>query len=153
MSTPSDNPSTTGSVRAFIDDFSSWARSRPDIQAVTLVGSHARHAATKASDIDLVILADTPKRYLDDTSWISRFGIIDRQQVEHYGPVTSLRVWYRHGPEVEYGLTTPKWARSPLDPGTRQVIEEGMLVLFEQGSLLSRHTHQEEDKPTNTDLR
>ena len=53
--------------------------------------------------------------------------------------MTSLRVWYRDGLEVEFGLTDESWAASPLDAGTRSVILDGIVVLFERGDLLSRH--------------
>lgn len=39
-----------------------------------------------------------------------------------------------------YGMTAPDWAAIPLDAGTRRVISEGMIVLFERGEQLSRHT-------------
>jgi hypothetical protein len=52
--------------------------------------------------------------------------------------VQSLRVFYRNGLEVEFGLTDPAWAALPLDEGTRQVIAGGMRVLFERGHNLSR---------------
>jgi hypothetical protein len=38
-----------------------------------------------------------------------------------------------------YGMTTPDWAAIPLDDGTRKVIQDGMIVLFERGNLLSQH--------------
>ena len=92
------------------------------------------------SDIDLVILTDQPQKYLDDIQWIERFGAVEKHQTEDYGKLTSLRVWYQNGPEVEYGITTPDWAAVPLDARDTEVISDGMLVLFERGNLLSRHT-------------
>jgi hypothetical protein len=44
--------------------------------------------------------------------------------------VTSLRVWYADGPEVEFGFATPGWMASPLDDGTRKVLEDGFRVLY-----------------------
>ncbi|MGA8620991.1 MAG: hypothetical protein WB660_21000 [Candidatus Sulfotelmatobacter sp.] len=55
-----------------------------------------------------------------------------------YGRVTSLRVWYSRGYEVEYGLTDESWIAFPLDQGTKQVISDGIRILFERESLLSR---------------
>jgi predicted nucleotidyltransferase len=78
-------------VPAFLSEFSRWAASEPDILAVALVGSHARNEATDGSDVDLVIVARDPKSYLENTRWAQRFGTIDRQQIEQYGKVTSLR--------------------------------------------------------------
>ena len=131
---------TIEDIRDFLTAFISWASSQADVQGVALLGSYARAAARDDSDIDLVVLTDQPSRYLDDIQWIERFGKVEKHQTEDYGKLTSLRVWYQNGPEVEYGITTPDWASTPLDAGTLQVISDGMLVLFERGDLLSQHT-------------
>lgn len=125
-------------VLAFLSEFSRWAASQPGILAVALVGSYARNEATDSSDVDLVIVAREPKSYLEDTRWARSFGTVDRHQIEHYGKVTSLRVWYAGGHEVEYGFTDERWAALPLDEGTGNVIGGGMEILFECGSILSR---------------
>jgi len=126
-------------IRDFLDAFINWASAQADVQGIALVGSYARRAAREDSDIDLVILTDTPRKYLDDNTWIERFGSVEKQQTEDYGKLTSLRVWYQNGSEVEYGITTPDWAAAPLDAGASRVISDGMLVLFERGNLLSRY--------------
>lgn len=126
-------------IRDFLNLFVTWTSEQPDVQAVGLVGSYARGDAQEESDIDLVILTDYPQKYLEGTEWTERFGTLEKHQIEEYGELTSLRVWYRDGHEVEYGITTPDWAANPLDEGTREVIEGGMNVLFERGDLLSRH--------------
>lgn len=125
-----------------------WASARTDIQAVALVGSFARDTATETSDVDLVIITEDPQKYLTKTAWTGAFGSVITQQVEDYGKLTSLRVWYKSGIEIEYGFTTPAWAQSPLDEGTRQVIEDGLRVLFERGTLLSQYeTPRHQSRP------
>lgn len=128
-----------GHIQNFREAFVGWAAEQADIQAVALVGSYARGEARDDSDIDLVILTDQPSKYLDDIQWIERFGVVEKQQTEDYGKLISLRVWYRNGPEVEYGFTAPEWAAAPLNAGTKEVMLGGMLVLFERGNLLSRY--------------
>jgi predicted nucleotidyltransferase len=130
---------TRAHIHDFLDAFVSWAEAQPDVHGIALVGSYARNAAREDSDIDLVLLTDQPQKYLEDIRWIERFGAPEKHQVEDYGKLISLRVWYPNAPEVEYGITTPDWAALPLDDGTRQVISDGMFVLSERGSLLSRH--------------
>ena len=115
-----------------------WAESDAEVRAVALVGSHARRAATETSDVDLVVLLRDPSTYLHDTSWTERFGPVSRQSPEQYGRVTSVRVWYADGREVEFGLTDEGWSALPLDEGTRRVVADGMRVLFERDALLSR---------------
>ena len=130
---------TTEHISDFINAFISWASTQPDIQAVALVGSYARQAATETSDIDLVLLVSDPHPYLTNTDWSKQFGAIVRQQIEEYGLVTSLRVWSRNGYEVEYGITTLDWAKWPLAKGTARVIQDGLRLLFEREALLSLH--------------
>jgi predicted nucleotidyltransferase len=126
-------------IRGFLDTFVGWASDLSDVQAIALVGSYARGEAKDDSDIDLVVLTDQPQKYLDDIKWTERFGTVGQHQTEDYGKLTSVRVWYQNGPEVEYGITTPDWGANPLDAGTREVISGGIIVLFERGILLSRH--------------
>jgi predicted nucleotidyltransferase len=123
----------------FIEDFMRWSTKRRDIRAVALVGSYARLAADESSDVDLVIIAEEPETYLINTEWTRVFGIVITKKIEEYGKLTSLRVWYESGLEVEYGFTTREWAKVPLDDGTRQVVEGGLRVLFEKEVLLSPH--------------
>ena len=124
-------------IRDFLDAFVTWASDQADVQGIALVGSYARGAGRDDSDIDLVILTDTPQKYLADLKWIERFGVVEKHQNEDYGKLISARVWYQNGPEVEYGITTPDWAAAPLDAGTKEVMLGGMIVLFERGNLLS----------------
>ncbi|MBN1537575.1 MAG: nucleotidyltransferase domain-containing protein [Anaerolineales bacterium] len=124
-------------IQDFITPVITWAAMQPDIQAIALVGSYARGAATDTSDIDFILLVDDPHRYITNIDWVKQFGTIGKQQIEEYGMVTSLRVWYLDGTEVEFGITTTKWTQLPLDEGTQNIIQDGMQVLYERRELLS----------------
>ena len=126
-------------IREFLNSFVNWASAQEDVQAIGLVGSYARDEARDDSDIDFVILTSQPENYLEDLTWIEHFGQVEKYQIEDYGKLTSVRVWYQNGVEVEYGFTTPDWAAPPLDAGTQRVLRDGMRVLFERGTLLSQH--------------
>jgi len=126
-------------IDQFLHDITTWASARSDIQALAVVGSYARGAATATSDLDLVLITTHPDQYLHNQAWIQKFGAVEKQQVEEYGLLTSLRAWYSNGLEVEFGITDESWAALPLDEGSRRVIADGMRVLFEKDHLLSRH--------------
>jgi predicted nucleotidyltransferase len=105
-------------IRDFLDAFVAWASDQDDVQGIALVGPYARGAAKDDSDIDLVILTDQPQKYLGDLKWTERFGVVEKHQTEDYGKLTSLRVWYQNGVEVEYGITikdAPNHLRYHLD--------------------------------------
>jgi predicted nucleotidyltransferase len=130
-------------IEKFLAQVKRWAEQQSDIQAVLLVGSFARGTARADSDIDLVILTTSPQDYLDRLTFADHFGSVSKWEKEDWGKITSLRVWYEDGSEVEYGIALPDWAIQPLDPGTLRVISDGMQIVFDRdGSLnwLSRMT-------------
>jgi len=57
--------------------------------------------------------------------------------MEDWGKVTSLRVWYEGGEEVEFGITTPEWVPHPIDEGTWKVISDGIRILFDRHDYLA----------------
>lgn len=128
---------------SFLSAVKEWAARHEDIKGVLLVGSFARGTAREDSDVDLVILTTEPQRYIDSVAFAEEFGTIVKWQREDWGKVTSMRVWYQDGLEVEYGITRPDWAAPPLDPGTRRVIADGVQVIYGRdgalGNLEERH--------------
>jgi len=120
-------------ITLFLSNLVTWARRQPGVGAVALVGSHARGTARPDSDIDILLLLDDPQAFLADASWVRAFGEPVRQEVEHWGKVTSLRVWYADGQEVEYGLAGLDWGSDPADEGDMRVIRDGIRVVYQRG--------------------
>lgn len=125
-------------VQTFLDQLSSWAAGQSQLSGVLLVGSHARGVSWPDSDVDLVLLAVDPQIYLKNIEWAADFSPVSRHALEDWGKLTSLRVWYQNGLEVEFGFTNQSWITSPLDAGTRQVLAAGYRILFERHSLISK---------------
>ena len=124
-------------VRAFLQSVVEWAKNEPDLMALALVGSHARGEASPESDVDLILLLRNPKEYLKNRGWISEFGEPRHIVQEDWGKVTSLRVLYADGLEVEYGLANLEWGSDPGDEGDAHVIGNGLIVLYEKDGHLS----------------
>lgn len=125
-------------LSAFLKAFNRWAGAQSDVKAIALVGSHARDAATEGSDVDLLIVTTDVAKYINDRSWVSLFGEIAEYRIEEWGNVTSLRTFYLDGLEVEYGFTTLDWARRPMSAGSLKVVSDGMKILFDPQSILSK---------------
>jgi len=132
------SPAVPERVAQLILKVQAWAATRPDVLGVSLVGSHARGSATPESDVDLVIVCKAPPTLIDDADWVRAFGEPQRVEREDWGRVTSRRVRYANGLEVEFGIADRDWASAPLDAGTRRVIEDGLVVLFDRGSAFGR---------------
>lgn len=123
----------------FIEDFMRWATRRKDIRAAALVGSYAREEMEMDADVDLVIIAAIPTKYITDTEWTRVFGKPIAKKIEEYDRLTSLRVWYENGLEIEYGFTDHKWLQALSDKDLKQITDDGLRVLFEKEKILSPH--------------
>lgn len=121
-----------------LDEVVRWAEGAPLLIGVALVGSHTRGVARDDSDVDLMILSAEPGRYLRDTSWLRLFGEVASYTEEDWGLVTTLRVFYAPGLEVEFSLATPAWAALPVDAGTRRVVADGMHILYDLNNVFGR---------------
>ena len=127
------------SAEAFVERFLVWARAREDVVAIALVGSHARGTPRPDSDLDVMTILRAPSALVDDLSWCDAFGDVARRAVERWGTVTSVRVHYEDGLEVELGLAPPEWAATdPVDPGTARVVRDGFEILFDPAGTLQR---------------
>lgn len=131
------SPAIPERVARLIGQVQAWAAARPDVLGVALVGSYARQAAKPDSDVDLVLVCEAPTAYLEDGGWIGEFGSPVRVGREDWGRVTSVRVGYADGLEVEFGFADRRWASAPLDPGTSRVVRRGVIVLCDRGGAFS----------------
>lgn len=120
----------------FIEKTKEWAVNEPFVEAVILVGSYARGTQKADSDIDLVILTSNKQYYIDNTQILSAFGPIDRSNIEFYGECTSIRIWYKNGLEVEFGLVPLTWIDLPLDKGTERALSDGYKILIDKNGML-----------------
>ena len=116
-----------------------WAETRSDIRAVALVGSYARRAERTDSDIDLAILTSSPDRYTREEDWVIELGLGNLVQTKDWGAIKERRLRLPDGLEIEVGIGEPTWASvDPLDPGTRDVVNNGMRPLYDPDGLLQR---------------
>jgi uncharacterized protein len=118
-----------------------WARQRPDIVGVAIVGSWARSQARMDSDIDFVLLTLTKGLYASQDDWVVRAVSqhADIVRTQEWGPLTERRVRLRSGLDIEFGFAEPSWASTdPVDPGTAQVVLDGCIPLVDQGGLFTR---------------
>ncbi|MBI9046656.1 MAG: aminoglycoside 6-adenylyltransferase [Anaerolineaceae bacterium] len=58
------------------ENFTQWAQTEDNIRAAIIIGSRARfdHPADDWSDLDIVIFAQEPEIYLNNSKWLSTFG-------------------------------------------------------------------------------
>jgi predicted nucleotidyltransferase len=107
-----------------------WAARRPDVVAVTLVGSWAYDRPRMDSDVDLVVLTADKPAYLRDESWVAELGGTRIIRTRDWGPLyTERRFMLPSGLEVEFGIAPPEWASTdPPDPSICAHIRDGGLV-------------------------
>ncbi len=116
-----------------------WAGTRRDIRALALVGSwaRARGAARMASDVDLVLVSDDPRRLLEVDGWWTFLGGAEPVRRQRWGIVVERRLRLPSGLEVELDVAPMAWVALPLDDGTRAVLAAGARVLHDPDGLLA----------------
>ena len=130
-------PQTPERVERLLHQVVAWAAEQEGVKAVVLVGSYARGTARADSDVDLVLLVDDPGRFTQSQGWSAVFGPVERVKKESWGKVTSFRVWYPGGLQVEFAVASSDWARLPLDEGSARVLRDGFRAVYDPGHLFS----------------
>ena len=116
----------------FFDRLKEYAWNTPHIESIIMVGSYARGTNTESSDLDIVIITSNKPGMMATRDFTQKFGTVYKQQTEYYGACTSIRVWYKDGKEVEFGIVEPSWISMPLDTGTFQVLSDGYKVIVDK---------------------
>jgi len=120
-----------------LDRACTWAESRVDISAIALAGSHAHGRARPDSDIDLIILSDAPEP-LRKSNWLDVFGASTDISTDQWGILTAHRIRCSYYGEVEVGVAPSSWADIPADEGTRRVVRDGIIDVYDPRGALNR---------------
>jgi predicted nucleotidyltransferase len=127
-------------VDGLLDRVASWLGDRDDVVAVGLLGSWARGNPTPRSDVDLVIITESPASYTTDVTWIAGLPGARLVRTQQWGPLlTERRLVLPSGLEVDVGITDRRWASTdPVDDGTARVIaDDGLLALHDPDGVLA----------------
>lgn len=116
----------------FINALKEFSENDPYIESVIIVGSYARGTNKKNSDLDIVIITSNKTGMITNQDFVQGFGEISQKQTEYYGACTSIRVWYKNGQEVEFGIVEPSWISIPLDAGTYKVLADGYKIIIDK---------------------
>lgn len=116
----------------FINALGDYSIGASHVESVLIVGSYARGTNQENSDIDVVIITSDKAGMLANPAFTEQFGEIMKRQTEYYGACTSIRVWYRDGKEVEFGIVEPSWIATPLDRGTYRVLSDGFQIITDK---------------------
>lgn len=128
-----------GNVQAVLDVATRLGTRIQHIVAVGLVGSYARGAAGPTSDVDLVVLTNSPEALLESDDWFCLFDPHAKLiRTGAFGAIQERRLRLPQGLVVEIGIGRTTWAAVDLvDPGTRRVVSDGLVILYDPSDLLS----------------
>ena len=117
-------------VRNLLARLKKWAEARPDVVAVGVAGSWAHGDARMDSDVDVVLLTENQRPYLEGDAWLYELGGVGLVKTQQWGPMTERRFTLPSGAEVETGVAPRSWATTdPVDDGTRRVVPHGLSVV------------------------
>jgi GrpB-like predicted nucleotidyltransferase (UPF0157 family) len=125
-------------VEAVAQQLAKWASEQADVRALAMIGSWARGEGRLDSDLDILLLTDTPTPFTTSSEWLSAFGSPQVIRREQFGVISERRVRLRSGLDVEFGIGSPQWASTPpIEPGTRRVAQQGLRPLFDPNGILA----------------
>jgi predicted nucleotidyltransferase len=129
----------TKELQRLLTTLREWAEEQPDVLAVGLVGSWVHGEAGMDSDVDVVLLTEDQRLYLQGDAWVYELGGIKLVKTRRWGPMTERRFALSSGLEVEIGVASPSWATNePVDAGTRRVVTDGMSIVYDPQELLAK---------------
>lgn len=119
-------------LEKFLTELKEYAENTSHIESIIIVGSYARGTNKENSDLDIVVITSNKSGMIANQDFTKEFGEFYKQQIEYYGACTSVRVWYKDGKEVEFGIVEPSWISMPLDIGTYKVLSDGYKVIIDK---------------------
>ncbi len=136
----SDDARLPPRVAVVLDASRRLAAAKPGIVSIGLAGSWARGAGRLDSDVDLVVLTTQPLALLASSDWYELLGSpAELIRCADFGAVQERRIRLADGLQVEVGVGVPSWAdTTPVDPGTRRVVADGMRPIYDPTGLLAR---------------
>ena len=123
-------------VRTLLATLREWAQGRPDVVAVGLAGSWAHGDAKMDSDVDLMLVTEDPRPYLEEDEWVRELGGARLVGTRRWGQMTERRFVTPSGLEVEAGVGLPSWL-DPADEGVRRTVEDGVSVVYDPEGILA----------------
>jgi aminoglycoside 6-adenylyltransferase len=138
-----DPDEVTRGYAAIAERFVAWARTEDAIRAAIIIGSRARddHAADVWADLDIIVVANDPGRYVRDPAWAEQIGEPWIAFVEETPDGTALerRILFADGLDVDFAFVD---AARVLDGSrvamARAVLSRGMRVLLDRDGLIDR---------------
>ena len=134
-------PADVERLNAVITD---WARQRPDITGLAMIGSWASGRARPDSDLDLVLLTDRQSEFRRDRDWPDaiawdRAGFaVEGWEDASYGALWSRHIMLVPRAALELSFAGPSWASlDPIEPGTLRIVEEGCRILIDKSGALA----------------
>lgn len=135
-----------------IERIACWAESEPDLRAVAVIGSRARssdHPADEWSDLDLLMVAETPERYIAEHRWVTALGDPWLTFVEPtaVGAHRERRVLFAGGLDVDFALLPATVAHQmsalqQMPDFAIDLFRRGVRILIDRDGLLaSMQTH------------
>lgn len=131
-------------VLPVVNGIRAWAEGEPDIRLALVIGSQARDfdAADDQSDVDLLITARDPQRWLDDADWLTAVAPPLVTFVEESGlpGVMERRVLFADGVDVDFNIVAHERVEAMAQEGMplkySDVIARGHHVLIDKDALL-----------------
>lgn len=131
-----------GAISTLLRDMASWAARQPDVRGVALIGAFARAEAMPGTEVDLVLLTETPERYAED-SWLQDLDYVRRghpvlgvtRAVEPLASAITLAL--RGAPALKLRVASPSLATARPPHGlVASAVADGLVIVHDPDGII-----------------
>lgn len=140
---------TSLNYECLTQNFVNWAQAEADIRAAVLIGSRARtdHPADEWSDLDILMFAGYPERYVTSASWLERIGVPLLSFIERTpGGDWERRTLFEGGLDVDIAINSVQalayLAHNPLPLAVADILRRGTRPLVDKDGLVAQVQRQ-----------
>lgn len=132
------------SYEELIKRIANWAGARQDIRSAVILGSRARAIAPadEWSDLDIVLIVNSPSFYLDNTDWLSKISEVKILFLEPLavGCGMERRVLFECGLDVDFSFISAAQVKKEMKDCqslvSQQLYGRGYRVLFDKDGIV-----------------
>ncbi|WP_028610896.1 hypothetical protein [Paenibacillus harenae] len=112
--------------------FVTWAGGQPHIDGIALIGPCADDENEEVTEMSFVIVSDKKTKTAEAILHQFPFDAIEQAMKEERGALTSIRIEYGSGIEVDFGIVEESWLTGELEGAAAASAMEGFKVIWEK---------------------
>jgi len=145
--------------QTLLDEITNWAEQEYTVKALIIIGSQVQPKGLTDiwSDLDLMMLVETPQIYLSDDDWLESFEEVACSYIDDMSlgnldwSWTVKRVLFSNGLDVDFNILPVEYLDSVLDIN-REIIAQGHCIIYDSTGIIEDKIQAQYHRPEIEEL-